>query len=33
MNQREAKAKVDHERVKKDQAKAREEQEKVKRDL
>jgi hypothetical protein len=33
MNQREVKAKADHERVKKDQAKAREEQEKVKRDL
>jgi hypothetical protein len=33
MNQREAKAKADHESVKKDQAKAREEQEKVKRDL
>jgi hypothetical protein len=33
MNQREAKAKADYERVKKDQAKAREEQEKVKRDL
>jgi hypothetical protein len=33
MNQREAKAKADHERVKKDQAKAKEEQEKVKQDL
>jgi hypothetical protein len=33
MNQQEAKAKADHERVKKDRAKARGEQEKVKRDL
>jgi hypothetical protein len=33
MNQREAKAMVDHKRVKKDQAKAKEEQERVKRDL